>query len=167
MSLPEGFLSTTLSYMAIGAGLGGAYGVWKSYSGNGQELVDSDSQYPNIKYDEFAQDAVNKLRTYQRYDPESFDNILFNIDRMIGLQISVNEEKINASFPHKATRYYMNIDRELKNLKYATRNTSVPGFQTDSDTLLQMMDDYRNNITLDTNTYLLSHRSVDYAPPKY
>jgi len=151
----------------VGAGLGGLWGLWKSYSdlNTSQPQSKDDSKYPNIKYDEFAQDSVNKFRVYQSYDPTSFDELLYNLDRMIGLQISVNDGKTNANFSHKATRYFYNIEAALKNLKHSLRYVPVPNLDTDAEEILQIADDYRNNITIDTNEFLMSHRSSDYTPP--
>lgn len=165
MSLPPDFLYNTMTYGVLGFGIFAAAGAIKSVVGNAnpsKAALPIDNEFPNIKYDTFVIEALEKLRPFEKHAPQEFRAMQDNVDKLIGLQILVNQKKTQASFPFKAMRHYSNIEQALKTMEYRIRNVASPHFKADKDALLKIAKDYQHNITTDANAFLMSHRSDEF-----
>jgi len=157
------------TYAMVFGGVGAGYGAFRTWMDSrsaafgSKENKGEDERYPNLKFDPMAKDALDQLRTYQKHAKDEFDVIRYNLDRLIALQISTHEGKIQASFPYKAKRYQSTLENALKHMRYKLRNLATPHFDTDEQGVQQVSSDYSHNICMDCDSYLMTHRNGDYG----
>lgn len=158
------YIKDGLTYGLIGAGIGSVIGLAKAYQNNqpatAVENVASLQKYPNIMADSVAVEALSRFQTYQALMPMEYETILYNLNQLIGLQIAINNGKIEPYYPYRATQYTTNIQSALNASKAKVRNTSVPHFEVDSQSIQSIAEDYVYNISRDVDSYLLSRRVV-------
>lgn len=153
------YLKESLLYAGVGMLIGGGIGVFKAYrKTHPPEPIHSDAKYSGIMLDPVTTEAVNQFKIYQSLIPQEYDIIVDNLNKLIELQVAINSSKIEVRYPHQATTYVTNIQRALNASKSKVRNTSVPHWDTDEQTIRQIADDYLYNITQDVNNYLVSSR---------
>jgi hypothetical protein len=156
------YIKEGLFYAGIGMLFGGGIGIFKAYRKNSQSNDTSQesslSKYKGIMLDSVTTEAINQFKIYESLIPEEYDVIVDNLNKLIELQITINSGKIEARYPYQATAYVTNIQKALNSSKSKIRNTSVPHWDTDEQTIRQIADDYLFNITQDVNEHLVSSR---------
>lgn len=163
-TLPDGIIVNIIKYMAVGASVGSLFGLWNTYSNNSSQPENFDTKrntYENIKLDSHAEEIMNKFGSYaENINPDLYDEIAYNLDRLISLQVLINQGKVNVNFPHKATRYFYNIKYSTKKIKSQLRQILTPTMNDDIKEIMNIASNYVNNITLDTDSYIMSqHRN--------
>ena len=156
--IKEGFF-----YAGIGMLIGGGVGIFKAYRKNHQQPVNISSnstltKYQSILLDPNTTEVINHFKIYESLIPEEYDTIVHNLNKLIELQVTINGGRIEARYPYQATTYVSNIQKALNTSKSKVRNTSVPHWDTDEQTIRQIADDYLFNITQDVNEYLVTSR---------
>ena len=117
-------------------------------------------------------EVISHLEDYKHINPKAYDNFLFTLNRLVGLQNFINQKgiTIQASYTSKAIRYQNEIKRELNHILKTLQNqssTQAPELhqtaitdwkelQTRVETLLE---DYVSNITMDITDRLMSSLS--------
>ena len=159
------FLTGGFTYALIGAGIGGLWGVlnvarsrWNASSPSSVSPVQEYAQHPNIALDPVVVEALSRFKTYKDIIPREFSTIVDNLDRLIGLQVSINQGKIESYYSFRATTYVTHIQTALNAAKSKVRNVSVPHWDVDESSIQQIADDYLYNITQEVNEYMLSNR---------
>jgi hypothetical protein len=162
------YIQNGLTYALIGAGIGGTIGLLKvtkdKFMPSAPETSASLSDYknyPNISLDTVVLEALGRFQAYKHLCPQEYDTILQNLDRLIGTQVTINSGKIESSFAYRATSYATNIKLALSRAKTKVRNVSVPHWEVDEASILQIADDYLYNITQDVNQYTISNRIIN------
>ena len=169
------YLQQGLIYGGIGMLLGGGVGVLKVYitSGNKEQQVDKKNTFDNnnnnnnitskmygkyefIVLDPSVVEVFNRFESYKSLIGEEYESILYNMNKLIGLQVKINEGKKELSYPHLATKYVTNIQMALNSSKLLVRNQSVPHWETDEQSVQQIANDYLYNISQDIDEYLLT-----------
>lgn len=162
------YIQNGLMYALIGAGVGGTIGLLKvakdklmpspessSANNSSQEYAN----YPNILLDPVTLEALSRFQTsYKHLIPREFQIIVENLNKLIGIQVSINSGKIESYYPFRATTYVTQIQTALNSSKYKIRNVSVPHWDSDDATIRQIADDYLYNISQDVNQHMLSTR---------
>lgn len=165
--MTSSFLTNGLTYALVGASIGGALGLLKATKDKYMPDVISSSSSgssdyasrPNILLDPVVVEALSRFQTYKSLCPKDYEIILDNMNQLIGLQVSINQGKIESFYSYRATSYATNIKMALGRAKLLVRNVSVPHWDVDESSILSLADDYLYNITQDVNQYMLSHRS--------
>lgn len=172
------YIVNGLYFMLYGTVVGGIIGVAKTYysssggSTNGNNTNNTTPQhqpqqpsnefpidkYPNIKMDSVAHDSILKLYPYRTHMQREFDALVQNMEQLIGIQVSINNGKIEPYYPYRATSYVTRIQNALTNAKHKLRNISTPHFESDETTIKQIAEDYLYNINQDVNSHLLTRR---------
>jgi hypothetical protein len=116
-------------------------------------------RHPNVLLDTVVMEALSRFQTYKGIIPREYDTIVDNLDKLIGIQVSINEGKIESYYPFRATTYVTNIQTALNHAKSKIRNVAVPHWDVDETSIRQIADDYLYNITQDVNQNMLSYRS--------
>ena len=159
-------ISNGVTYSLIGAGLGGLIGIVKTYINN--KSTDPASlnniplylkKYKNILLDPLVVEITNRFQMYQNVIPVEFDTITSNLDKLIGLQVSINNNIIEPYFPYRATGYVTNIKQAVIEAKNKMKNISVPNWDEDQQTLLSIAEDYLYNNNQEVNAYMISKRN--------
>ena len=164
-------LKNGLTYALIGAGVGGLIGLGKtlkdtmsvqsSSNSSPKENKDSDLlQYKFLKLDSIVVEALDRFKTYKNLCPHEYKTILDNLDRLIGIQVDINNGKIEPTFSYKATSCVTTIKLALSKCKTRVRNVSVQHWDTDEEMIRQISEDYIYNITQDVNQHTLNGRTV-------
>lgn len=156
-------LYNALSYGAVGFGVCAAIGVGKTYlnrNATPTDITGTEQGYTNIKYDPYVLEGLQRLLPYKNHAPTEYSALQENIDKLIGLQILINQGKVQASYAYRATRHFVNIENALRNMEFKIRNSVTPHFKTDKETFLELSNDYRHNITKDVNAFLINNRTV-------
>lgn len=167
--MSSAFVQNGLTYALIGAGIGGTIGLIKATKDKLMPSVPEASSaslsdyknYPNIALDPVVLEALGRFQTYKHLCSQEYETILQNLDRLIGTQVTINSGKIESSFAYRATSYSTNIKLALARAKTRVRNVSVPHWDVDEASILQIADDYLYNITQDVNQYTISNRSTN------
>jgi hypothetical protein len=158
------YVKDGLTFGLIGAGIGSIIGLAKAYKDNqpvtSTNNIISLNKYENIVLDSVAVEALSRFQTYQTLMPLEYETILYNLNKLIGIQVSINNGKIEPYFPYRATQYTTNIQTALNASKAKVRNTSVPHFEVDSQSILSIAEDYVYNISRDVDSHLLSRRTI-------
>ena len=160
------FMQNGLTYALVGAGIGGAIGLLKAtkdkYMPSTQPSVNENDyqRYPNIPLDPVVMEALSRFKTYKDLCPQEYETILENLNGLIGMQVSINSGKIESHYAYRATTYATNIKLALGRAKTRVRNVSVPHWDVDEASILQIADDYLYNITQDVNQHMLSSRTT-------
>jgi len=142
MPLPPNLIHNVITYGIIGFGVLGSFGAIKTYT-DSRKFPDEtplnlteDEQFPNIKYDPNAQQSIKELKQYQH-------------DKLIGLQILINNKDFKAEYPYKASRYASNVKLALSDMEKKLRNVSVPYFPSERDAVIEIAENYAHNINAD------------------
>jgi hypothetical protein len=157
------YLSEGLYYAGIGMVVGGCWGVLKAYKNihwnrksNENDRNQIFYQYKYVLMDNEVVEAFHKFKMYQHIIPNEFESILQNFDKLIELQVRINDQNVEARYPYQATTYVTRIHSILNKCKSKVQNISVPHWDTDEGLLKQIADDYLYNITQDVNQYLIT-----------
>jgi len=159
-------MAAALTYALYGAGLGGMVGLMKMAKDkflppSAPTRTDSEfQQHPHIALDPVVVEALQRFRAYQRLCPREYDALVDNLNLLIGLQVTINGGHIESYYAYRATTYATNIKMALTRAKSRVRNVSVPHWDVDEASVLQIADDYLYNITQDVNQHMMSSRSV-------
>lgn len=157
-------LYNALSYGAVGFGVCAAVGVAKTYFNRNttpnDDVTGIEQGYTNIKYDPYVLEGLQRLLPYKNHASTEYIALQDNIDKLIGLQILINQGKPQASFPYKATRHFVNIENALRNMEFKIRNSVTPHFKVDKDSFLELANDYKHNITKDVSAFIINNRTV-------
>ena len=149
-----------ITYMAIGAGIGGFIGVI-NVARNSFFVTDVSNDefdaYPNIKLDSHVSNTLSQFKAYKPLAPTEYKLLLENLNALIGLQVAVNQNNIQLQYAFQSTNYVTKIQQALFAMKHKLRNTSVPSFDTDEALLRQMAEDHSFNITQAVNQYMLNN----------
>lgn len=159
-------INNGVTYSLIGAGVGGLIGIAKTYFNNTNSDQKSQTNVPpylknykNILLDPLVVEIVNRFQMYQNVIPVEFDTIASNLDKLIGLQVSINNKKIEPYFPYRATGYVTNIKQAVNEARNKMKNISVPNWDEDQQTLLSIAEDYLYNNNQEVNAYMISKRN--------
>jgi hypothetical protein len=163
MNIPPNLGNNALTYGLWGFGIAASIGVVKSFTDARKPAKPADDakemeDFPNIKHDSFVKEALTDLRTYQSHAPKEFRSVQTNLDKLIGLQISILQGKTEARFPYQAARHYGNIELAMKDMEFRLRNSVTPNFETDKGRIMELADGYRHNINADSNAFLMDYR---------
>lgn len=115
-------------------------------------------QFPNIALDPVCQEALSQFQTYQPHIPNEFRTIAKNLDHLIGLQVAINNGKIEANYPYRATSFNTQILTALAVAKTKLRNVSTPHLDVDIESIEGIARDYMYNIGKDVDQHLLSRQ---------
>lgn len=160
------FVQNGLTYALVGAGIGGVIGLLKATkdkfipatppSTNSNDF----QQYSSISLDPVVVEALSRFQTYKHLCSQEYEIILENLNGLIGMQVSINSGKIESYYAYRATSYATNIKMALGRAKTCVRNVSVPHWDVDEASIIQIADDYLYNITQDVNQHMLSSRTT-------
>ena len=153
-------LRSAVSHGLVGFGLFAAWGAFKGVMAQNENETQDDYYTANIDKDVFAREAIDKLKTYQHHAPEEFKTIVTNIDLLIGLQLLIQNNQTQANMPYKAIRYYMNVEQALKSMEYKLRNVVTPHFEMDKEAVLTIAKNYKHNINVDSNVFIMNSRQL-------
>lgn len=162
------FMQNGLTYALVGGAIGGAIGLLKATKDRYMPQVFTPPsatnadyhKYPNILLDPVVVEALSRFQTYKHLCPQEYETILENLNGLIGMQVAINSGKIESYYAYRATSYATNIKLALNRAKTRARNVSVPHWDVDEASILQLSDDYLYNITQDVNQHMLSSRTA-------
>lgn len=156
-------LNNTLYYGMIGFGVFGAVGAAKTFFGQSNTLTSQQQfdlqNYPNVQLDQLVVEALHKIEPFGKHAAEELRIIKDCFNKLIGLQIEINRQNIQAIYPYRATLYCTSIENALRKMEFFIRNIVTPHFETDKTAIINLANDYKYNITQDTNNFLISNRS--------
>ena len=130
-------------------------------NGNGNANTTSTfdpSKYEYIKMDPVAIEALSRFYLYYSIIGREFDTIANNLNKLIGLQVSINSGNIQPYFPYRATTYDTHIQNALAACKSKIRNISLPAWSEDESSIKKISSDYVYNINQDVSHHLLTRR---------
>lgn len=163
--LPMSAVTTGLSYALVGAGIGGVIGLLKAAKDKYMPSTTTQTNNPQLlKYTSLVQDSVAldsmlSLQSYSGPIRSEFDTIAKNLDKLIALQIRINQGQVEAVFPYRATTYATTIGSALNACKAKLRNVSTPNWETDEASIRSIADDYVYNISQETSQHTLENRN--------
>lgn len=167
------YLRSGLSYGLVGAALGGMVGVasvlfstltsastqQNSSTASSSASTPDLSRYTNLSLDSVLMEALQRFRTYETLIPREFVTVVDNLNKLVGIQVAINQGQIESYYPFRATTYVTNVQTALNAAQQRVRNVSVPHWESDTATLRQVADDYLYNITQDVNQHMLERRT--------
>ena len=166
------YLKGSAWYAVVGAGLGalvgGTVGIFNVYKTNNpsesvsveQDTKDSLASYKFVSMDPFVVEALSRFQTYKNVIGSEYDKIVSSLDRLIEMQVKINNGQSETHFPYRATQYVSAIQSALAKAKHKVRNVSVPHWDVDEASIKQIAEDYLFNINQDVNAYLLQKRNT-------
>jgi hypothetical protein len=157
--------SNGIYYALIGTGIGAIFGIGKTYSEHlftpviDHNNMNSIAAYKNLSLDSVAVRIINRFQLYQNLIPQEYESILSNLDKLIGIQVTVNQGQVEAYFPYRATALVTEIQSALNQGRKKTLSISVPHWDADEKAIRDLADDYLFNINHDVNSFMLKRRS--------
>jgi len=138
---------------AIGAVVGGAVGAAtlilpkKGLSLSREQDPDLHMRIINLKYAPEAEEALQRMLDYKPLDPEAYQLIQLNLDRLVGIHLLVcGKDPVQLSYEIKAQRYRSNIEQAVVRLSQRYQQQPSKQFTDDVDVLLKCADNFMYNI---------------------
>ncbi len=164
MSKIQGLLTNSLIGAGIGGVVGAVYFVFQSLQPNSNSSNQSNdpsnllSKYNKITYYNNLHDLLKRMMPYVTFAPQEMDNICNYFQRLIDIQINIQNKQIKPSLPYEATRLGSSIQYTLAQLKQKGRNIAMPHFEEESKALVQIADDFAYNIRQDVNYFYTTNK---------
>ena len=135
----------------IGAGVGIGIAVavhtvkGASHPDDEEEHPDlGEGSYPYISTDGELLSVVHSLSTFRFHDEQTFDKILFNLNRMCSLNVlaltckSTREKHFEMSWPVTAHYYSESVRDQIKAFKFAVQNSDAVGEKQMEEQIIEL-----------------------------